>query len=359
MASSVAPERGPRGRRGRARALIVGALLAAVAAAGPAGPVGAVAGPVGSVEGSWRSWLSAGDRVVCQFDSGELDEVSGIALSRAHEDILWATNDSGGGPFLYAVDLRDCSIRATLRLLDTPARDHEALAVGTDAQGRDVIWVGDIGDNIAGWPYARIHKVVEPEVLRDASVPVTTYRFTYPDGPVDAEALLAHPDREELWVITKQSGRGDVYAIPSPMDDSRTPMVAQRVGEARALVTDAAMSPDAERYVVRDYLSAEVFTGTPPGAAEARFGLPIQPQGEAITWTADGRGLLIASEGSAELVSVDVPASALGEGGITSTLPRVAGFDIYPYVRIVGLFAAAFVALVVLSRRARRRRRRG
>ena len=209
--------------------------------------------------------LGSADEVLCTFDTAELGEVSGIALSRQHPDTLWMTNDSGGGPYLYAVDTTDCSIRATLTLLDTPARDHEALAIGRDAQGNDVIWVGDIGDNRDSWPYARIHKVIEPAELVDADVPVTTYRFTYPDGPVNAEALMADPERERLWVISKEDGVGGVYALPSPMSDSRTPMEAERVGTARSQVTDAAMAPGGKRFVVRDYLSAEVFTGKPPG----------------------------------------------------------------------------------------------
>jgi hypothetical protein len=297
------------------------------------------------------------DEVLCRFDADELDEVSGIALSRRHEDVVWATNDSGGGPLLYAVSTRTCRIRATLRLLDTPARDHEALATGTDAQGRDVIWIGDIGDNIDGWPYVRIHKVVEPRRLRDASVPVTTYRVRYPGGAVDAEALIAAPDREQLWIISKEPGVGAVYELPSPMSDAQEPMRATKVGTARALVTDAAMAPDGERYVVRDYLSAEVFAGEPPGRAEARFRLPIQPQGEAVTWTADSRSLLVASEGSAELVRVDVPRTALGtDSGIAQVLPRVAGFDIYPYVRLLALGAGVVVGLVLLRRALRRTR---
>ena len=113
-----------------------------------------------------------------------------------------------------------------VRLLDTPARDHEALATGRDAQGRAVIWVGDIGDNRGTWPYARIHKVIEPRNLQDRDVEVTTYRFTYPDGPVDAEALLAAPDREQLWVISKEDGVGAEFALPSPMSPAQTPMVA-------------------------------------------------------------------------------------------------------------------------------------
>ncbi|HYN55640.1 MAG TPA: hypothetical protein VES03_00435 [Motilibacterales bacterium] len=302
--------------------------------------------------------VGTADEVLCSFDTRELGEVSGIALSRAHEDTLWMTNDSGGGPLLYAIDITDCTIRATLTLLDTPARDHEALAIGRDDQGNDVIWVGDIGDNRESWPYARIHKVIEPAELADADVPVTTYRFTYPNGPANAEALMADPEREQLWVISKKDGVGGVYALPSPMSDSRTPMEVERVGRARSQVTDAAMAPQGSRFVVRDYLSAEVFTGTPPGQAEARFGLPLQPQGEAITWTADGKGLIVASERSGQLLRIDVPRTALGtDGGIAGALPRVAGFDIYPYVRIAAVALAALIALVVLRRSVRRRRR--
>ncbi len=143
------------------------------------------------------------------------------------------------------------------------------------------------------------------------------------------------------------------------MSDSRTPMETEQVGTARSQVTDAAMAPGGKRYVVRDYLSAEVFTGTPPGQAQARFGLPFQPQGEAVTWTADGKGLIVASERSGELIEVEIPRTALGtDGGIADALPRVAGFDIYPYVRIAAVALAALIALVVLRRSVRRRRRR-
>ncbi len=325
-------------------------LLAAI-------PVSILMGAGQSAGAPVGAGVVAADRVLCRFDSGELDEVSGIALSRQHEGVLWATNDSLGGPYLYALDIADCRIVATLHLLDTPARDHEALAVGRDAEGRDVIWVGDIGDNLGSWPYVRVHKVIEPARLRDRDVAVTTYRFTYPDGPTDAEALLAHPDREQLWVVSKDAAGGGIYALPSPMSDSLTPMDTSRVGDARALVTDAAIAPDASRFVVRDYFSAEVFAGLPPGVAQARFGLPIQPRGEAVTWTADGRRLLIASEGADELIEVDVPASALGEEGpLASVLPRVAGFDIYPYVRIA-LFAMIGLVARIARRRAVRRGR--
>ena len=338
------------------------ALRRAVVAAGSLGLAGAIlagpAPPSTGVAASTPAILGAADEVLCTFDSARLAEVSGIALSRQHDDVLWVTNDSGGGPYLYALDTTDCSIRAELTLLDTPARDHEALAVGRDAQGNDVIWVADIGDNRASWPYVRIHKVIEPKELSDAQVPVTTYRFTYPDGARDAEALIADAKKERLWVISKEDGVGGLYKLPSPMSPAQTPMRAKLVGDARSQVTDAAMAPNGKRYVVRDYLSAEVFSGKPLGEAEARFGLPLQPQGEAVTWTADGQGLIVASERTGQLIQVDIPGTALGtDGGIAGRLPRVAGFDIYPYARIAALVLAGLVALVLVSRSRRRRRR--
>ena len=54
-----------------------------------------------------------------------------------------------------------------------------------------------------------------------------------------------------------------------------------------------------------------------------------------------------------------MPETALGtDEGIASVLPRVAGFDIYPYVRIGGVVLVGLVTLLLLTRAGRRRRRR-
>jgi hypothetical protein len=306
-----------------------------------------------------RTWLDVDSEVLCTFDTSALPEVSGITYSRLHPGIIWATNDSYNGPFLYAIDMTDCRVRAVLRLVGSEGRDHEALAVGTDSRGRDVIWVGDIGDNHSGHPYARIYKVLEPRTLQDADVRASEYRFTYPGGPVNAEALLAAPDREQLWLITKEPEGGRLYALPSPLVSSKEPMAAQPAGPARSSVTDAAMSPDGAMYAVRDYFSAEVFRGEPPGRELSRFRLPLAVGGESITWTEDGRAVLVASEGSGKLTRVTVPAIALGtDDGLAPALPSIHGFSTYPYLRIAVLGVVAVLTLVVVSRRWRRRRTR-
>ena len=252
---------------------------------------------------------AAADEVVCRFSDSRLDEISGMAPSLRHPGVLWLHNDSSGGPRLYAVDARTCRTLATITVRGARARDWEGLASGRDARGRPVLWIGDIGDNRDSWPYVEVLRVQEPAELRTGSVPARTYRFTYDDMPHNAETLLADPDRPRLWIVTKQLARGGLYALPDPLR-ARGVNEAVRLRTEGGLVTDGAVAPTGDRYVLRDYVNAVVFTGLPPGREVARFPLPVQVQGEAISWAPDGRSLLITSERDDRLIRISVPPSA-------------------------------------------------
>jgi hypothetical protein len=239
--------------------------------------------------------------LVCRISDERLVEISGITWSRSHPGVYWLHNDSGGGPYLYAVDGATCRTLARIRVAGIGARDLEAIATGTDPRGRSVLWLGDVGDNNDSWPSVRIHAIVEPERLVDQEVLATTYRFGYADGAHNAEAILADPSEPRLWVVTKQLATGGVWSVPL---SSTAPAVASRIADVGGLVTDAAMSPDGTRYVIRDYVWAylhEAPVSATSLAATTRIELPQQMQGEAITFTADGTGLLVASEGERAL----------------------------------------------------------
>ena len=103
--------------------VLLGALLAPAAAAAAAptvDPADATSGP----------------DVVCRFDDPRLDEISGMAWSLRHPGVLWLLEDSGGGPYLYAVDAADCRTLARVRLSGATARDYESIATGPDRAGR-------------------------------------------------------------------------------------------------------------------------------------------------------------------------------------------------------------------------------
>ena len=110
---------------------------------------------------------------------------------------------------------------------------------------------------------------------------------------------------ERLWVATWQLASGGMYTVFDP--PRRSVATAQRVGGVGSLITDGAIAPDASGYILRDYLDVHFFQGLPPGRKIATLALPRQPQGEAITWSRDGRSLWTASESDTRLIRVDVP----------------------------------------------------
>lgn len=243
--------------------------------------------------------------VVCTFRDSRFTEISGLATSVQHPHTIWLHNDSSGGPFIYAVDSQTCATRATIKITGAKARDFESIAVGSDKRGRPVIWLGDIGDNRDNWPNVEILRIREPINLVSQTVAAKTYRFTYRDRSHNAEALLADPFKPLLWVVTKQLARGSLYALPDPLRPNVVNM-ASKLRVEGGLITDGAIAPDGTKYVLRDYVNAVVYSGLPPGREIARIALPYQFQGEAITWSADSRSLLIASERDDRLLRVTV-----------------------------------------------------
>ncbi|MDA3022953.1 MAG: hypothetical protein O2943_09965 [Actinomycetota bacterium] len=254
----------------------------------------------------WTPAATAQNTVVCTFKDSRFTEISGLATSIQHPHTLWLHNDSSGGPVIYAVDSRTCATRATINITGVKARDFESIAVGSDNQGRPVIWLGDIGDNRDSWPYVEVLRIREPVQLASQTVRAKAYRFTYRDRPHNAEALLADPSGPRLWVVTKQLAHGSLYALPDPLRPQAL-NIASKLRVEDGLITDGAISPDGTKYVLRDYVNAVVYSGLPPGRELARIALPYQFQGEAITWTADSKRLLIASERDDRLLTVNVP----------------------------------------------------
>lgn len=238
---------------------------------------------------------------VCRFDDRRLTEISGMAASLMHENVVWVHNDSSDAARLYALDLQTCDTVSELRLRGVQARDFEGLASTRNARGRAALWVGDIGDNRDSWPFVTLHRVWEPKTLGTRSRRVKSWDFTYPDRPHNAETLMV--SGRSVWVATWQLATGGVYSVPL----RRTVASAERLDDVGPLTTDGSIHPDERGYVLRDYLDVHFYVGLPPGRKVATFALPRQVQGEAITWTSDGTGLLIASEEDDRLLRVDPP----------------------------------------------------
>ena len=89
--------------------------------------------------------------------------------------------------------------------------------------------------------------------------------------------------------------------------------------------TDAAFAPDGRSYVIRTYFGARIYrveSNGRPGRQLTSVSLPDQVQGESIAYTADGRSLLVGSEGRAQPVyRVPLPEEALPSPSPDPTTP--------------------------------------
>ncbi|MET9070757.1 WD40 repeat domain-containing protein [Streptomyces sp. NPDC004232] len=315
----------------------------------PALLVGACALPASAAENG------AGDRGFTLRDP-RITESSGLAASRQHPGIYWTHNDSGDGPYLYAVDSRTGKTvaRITLRGIGSP-RDVEAVSIGPD----DQIYAGDIGDNLDGsWPYVWIYKLPEPKVLKDRTVTATQYVVKYANGPRNAESLVVHPKTGRVYIIDKKEDGGHLYEGPVTLSASGT-NVFRPVAAVDLWATDAAFSPDGRQLAVRGYFGGIYYDWNGGRIKRAgRLDVPLQGQGEGITYSADGTKLLYSSEGAGTQVETeDAPGRSTGttspSGGASSTAGPAGGSGDYKTgAAIVAAVVAALLGVRWLRRRA-------
>lgn len=282
-------------------------------------------------------------------------ESSGLAVSARHRGVLWTHADGGTSAQVRAVD-RDGRTVAVVTLAGIDPFDPEALAVRTSPGEGPQLYLADIGDNLASRTDVSVFRFAEPERLRDQTVTTRWYRFTYPDGPHDAEALLVQPRTGRIFIATKELGTGGLYRAPrEPVPEDVGTNRLERVADAPVLVTDGAFLPDG-RFVLRTYSSVLLYDR--PGHQLAADPLPPQPQGESLA--VDGDRLLVGSEGERSAVyAVPVPTATSPEPARAAGSPRRAESPWWAAQEVVA--AAAAVGAVVLAlagiRRWRRRAR--
>lgn len=262
-----------------------------------------------AVAGPPRAEPAPGKKL-CAITDRRLAEISGIV---ATEQGYFAVPDGkSGGRVLEVFELsRRCRVTQRHRFPQDPF-DPEDMAISQDG----TLWIADTGDNglerdtVALW-----------EVAADRSK-ATLHRLKYPDGKRDAEALLVQPDGKPV-IITKDLDGGGVARVYTPTGtlQSKQTVPLKKAAELKyaftgtgggpvgalgqRLVTGAALSADGSRVVVRTYTDAYEYKVSGGNVVSAfakgkpvRTPLPGEPQGEAITYSADGEYFITASEAS-------------------------------------------------------------
>jgi len=252
---------------------------------------------------------------VCQLTDPRLLEVSGLV---AFDDGYAVVNDGTLFGDRVGVFFLDQSCQVVRQVgYPSPPRDPEELAWDRE---NDVLWVGDTGDNFETTGQQPRPSVAFWRIDLASDQPPVIHRFTYPDRPRDAEALLLDADGTPIIVSKDVSGTAELFVPeelrPSTGPDDTVPLAPagevtlpetetdHRLGPAaRQVVTGAANSPDGSRVVLRSYTDAFEYDVTDGDVvAELTTGapritpLPDEPLGEAIAYSPDGARFLTVSE---------------------------------------------------------------
>lgn len=244
----------------------------------------------------------------------QLSEISGMAASGQHRNVLWLIDDGGNAARLFAVSTKGRR-RATFTIDGVTKTDWEDLASFTQG-GKRYLLVADTGDNGGLRHTLQLHAIAEPSRMENARIrPVWSIAFRWPDGARDCEAVAVDSERGEILLISKKRYPPEVFTLP--LRPARGVQTARRIGvlggvprdpqrgrgpDLGAQVTAASISPDNRTLAVMTYrhlLEYRRGGGDWPAAlatpSTARV-LPWLPQAEALTFAADGGSLFATGE---------------------------------------------------------------
>ena len=251
-----------------------------------------------------------------------LTEISGVAASRANEDVLWVHNDSGDTPRLFALSTEGDHL-GVYNLLGASAVDWEDIAIGPGPEvDVDYLYVSDSGNNGLGRTSLTVYRVPEPFVDAGQS-PVTVdlagvdaLPMRYPGAPTkvfDAETVFVDPVNEDIYLVTRDRGDLDggtsfVFRCPAPHQAGQMATLEQVAGVVVGtgtpnMVTGGDVSPLRNEILIRTRSQMRLWTvnedepfGQALGRAPCMMPLVSEPQGEAVAFAPYGNAYYTVSE---------------------------------------------------------------
>ncbi|MDO5500479.1 MAG: hypothetical protein Q4F67_12455, partial [Propionibacteriaceae bacterium] len=169
----------------------------------------------------------------------------------------------------------------------------------------DHLYIADVGDGRTERGSVRVFVIPYPVPNQEKGDNFSTYEFTYPDGPKDAQGILVDENRQ-IRIVTRAE-QGAIYQAP-PEPQQTGPNELTRVAEAPAWVTDATVLPSG-RLALRTYVSVELLEPE-TYAPVARAALPYQPRGQAVAISMADNALVLGSGGTeSQVLRVPIPES--------------------------------------------------
>jgi len=243
------------------------------------------------------------------LENKDITEASGMAAFVSMPGRFWVHNDSGDSARLFVINETGGHV-AEVRIKGAENRDWEDIATCTDPSTQQpVCIIADIGDNLARYDHGIIYLVHEPAggIRKDTTLEIfRRLIFRYPDGPRDAETLMADPVTGDVYIVSKRESAVGVYRIayPYPADDTLVTEKIMTLPLTQVVAGD--ISADGREILLKNYDFVYYFTrkeGETIQDALSRQALKLpytrEPQGESICFSKDGKTFYTVSETTA------------------------------------------------------------
>lgn len=258
-------------------------------------------------------------QIVGRITSDEITESSGLVASKCQENVFWTHNDSGGGAFIFAIDIKGKKL-GTFRINGAKNVDWEDIAAYKNAAGECFLYIGDIGDNSRSRSDLTIYFIKEPTVSKSGTnsgkknpIEISGFKLikaVYPDSRHDAETLLVYPQTADIYIITKElSAPAGVYKIASKYASDKTNKL-EKIADLSVpavpygFLTGGDISSDGRKLIICDYFAAYEFA-LPENAMSFEeiwkqkpltISVGERAQGEAVCYSLDGKSIFATSE---------------------------------------------------------------
>lgn len=238
----------------------------------------------------------------------KLGEASGMVEGMNNPNMFWTHNDSGNAAELFLID-KAGKIQTTIHLPTLKNRDWEEVAVGSE-NGKNYIYIGEIGDNKAQYEFKYLYRIEEPvlsSTITDTTITkVDSIKFNLSDGIRDTEAFIIDPLTNEVYIFSKREPNVNLYKFSLPTVVNPTAALsAKRVLEKMpfTLVVAADISVDGTEILIKNYDNIYYWKReTTESVEEALKRSPVvlpytpEPQGESIAFDRAGTGYYTLSE---------------------------------------------------------------
>lgn len=233
-----------------------------------------------------------------------LEEVSGIAFSHIHPNLIYAHTDSGGEAAVYMLDSLGKEIGKII-LKGLKNRDWEDIAVGLGPDGKSYIYIAEIGDNLARYSSVYVHRIPEPRVIQTLiEEKAVSVELNYPGGARDAETLMLDPLDKRLYIVSKRDKKNNLYSFSWDQFGNKEEIKLDKHLEfpfSSSVAGD--ISKDGCHILIKNYFAVyywirkegESLTET---LASTPVSLPYvpEPQGEAIAFSSSMKSYFTISE---------------------------------------------------------------